>query len=154
MRLMPGSRLTAVAAAILLAIGTARYLTIEPAPTISIRWREDVTAARRAELERSFLLVATEQQGTTFRYDLLDTRRSNLEALLKERDVADTAGIDRNTLSFAADYLYGSSWMWVAHRTPLLRIPGVVEALVGVCMFVLAAGLVRAIRMRPWSAHR
>ena len=149
MRRLVGGWPAATAALVLAALGAAYFFTCEPSLTVKIRWRGDVDAARRAALERKFLLVnPSPQERRTIRYDLLDTSRSNLQAILDNPAVEDTTDIDRFSFSLPADYPYGSSWRWVAHRTPLLRIPGVVEALVGICAAVLAASGIAAIR-RP-----
>ena len=50
-----GCRTAAAAAACLLAaLGLAYYFTVVPAPAMNVRWREDVTAERRAAFERRF----------------------------------------------------------------------------------------------------
>ena len=141
-RVIPRPWLTAAAACVLAALGFTYYLTVEPAPTVNIRWREGVTDAERRRLERSFLLVATAREGRTYAYDLLDTRPSNLAAILSEPAIEDTSRIDPGSLAFPADYVYGSTWMWAAHRTPVLRVPGVVEGIVAVCVVVTAAGVI------------
>ena len=147
-RLIPGPWLTALAASVLVALGLAYYFTVEPAPTINIRWRAGIDDAQRGRLERSFLLVQTGRDGRTYVYDLLDTSPENLRAVLTEPAVEDTYRIDRDTLRFPPDYIYGSSWMWVAHRTPVLRVPGVVEGVVAVCAAIVAAGVIRPVVRR------
>jgi hypothetical protein len=132
----------AVAACALLALGTAYYLTHEPAPEIRVLWRSGITAERRAELERRFLLVNRAPYEDRFTYDLLDTRLENIKALVNERDAADTDGVGRVFYTLPVDFPYGQSWMWIAHRLPVLRIPGVVEGTVGVCALVVAAWVV------------
>jgi hypothetical protein len=150
---LPGPRLTTAAALVAIALGAAYYFTIEPSPTVSIRWREDVTEAQRAALERRYLLVKpTVHESRTFRYDLLDVSRSNLEAMVNEPALEDSGNIDRHTLVFPPDYPYGTSWMWLAHRIPVLRARGVVPALAGGCVVVMALGLVRLAAGRRPSA--
>jgi hypothetical protein len=150
---LPGPRLAAAAALILIALAAAYYLTVEPSPTVSIRWREGVTDAQRAALERRFLLVKpAAHEPRTFRYDLLDVSRSNLEAIVIEPAIEDTGNIDRRTLAFAADYPYGTSWMWLAHRIPGLRARGVVPALAAVFAVVVVLGIVRMAAGRRPSA--
>jgi hypothetical protein len=127
------------AAAVLVALGLAYYLTYEPAPEIRVQWRVGIEPQRRAELERRFLLVNPAPFEDRLSYDLLDTSRENVEALVKERDVADTDRVDRVNYAIPFDTPYGESWMWAAHRTPLLRVPGVVEALVITSVGVLVA---------------
>ena len=105
-----------------LAFTGAYYLTYEPAPLVRVRWRDGVTAERRAELERQFLLVRPEpHEGRTISYDLLDTSRGNVEALLRTPEVEDTDHIDRAGSFVPFDAPYGESWMWIGHRTPVLR---------------------------------
>ena len=115
---------TALAIGVLASVGATYYLTYEPAPSIRVRWRQDVTPAALTGLERTFLLanrVAHEGSTRTFRYDLLDTSRSNLEALVTHPAVEDTDEIDRVNYAMRADCPYGESWMWVGHRIPILR---------------------------------
>ena len=115
---------TALAIGVLASVSATYYLTYEPAPSIRVRWRQDVTPAARAGLERTFLLVdrvAHEGSTRTFRYDLLDTSRSNLEALVTHPAVEDTDDIDRVNYVMRADCPYGERWMWVGHRIPILR---------------------------------
>ena len=131
-----------------MALGAAYYFTYEPAPRIAIRWPEGIDPSRREELERRFLLVNPEPERDRFEYDLLDTSRANIEALVREPDVADTDRVSRERFTVPLDIPYGTSWMWVAHRTPVLRIPGVVGALVGVCVLGLVAGIAGELRRR------
>lgn len=138
--------MTTAAAVVLLVLGVTYYMTVEPSPTVSIRWREGVPDAQRASLERSFLLVnPIAHEPRTFRYDLLDTSRMNLEAIVEEPAIEDTGSIDRRALAFPPDYPYGSDWMWLAHRVPVLRMPGVVPALIAVCGLVVLLGATRAV---------
>jgi hypothetical protein len=132
----------AVAAALpLLALAGAYALTYEPAPEVRILWREGVGEGRRRELERRFLLVNPAPFEDRLTYDLLDTRRANVEAIVRERDIRDTDRIDRVNFGLPPDVPYGTSWMWIAHRLPVLRIPGVVEVIVVTCGIVLASAI-------------
>ena len=115
---------TALAIGALASVGATYYLTYEPAPSVRVRWRQDVTPAGRTQLERTFLLTnrgAHEGSTRIFQYDLLDTSRSNLEALVTHPAVEDTDDIDRVNYAMRADCPYGESWMWVGHRIPILR---------------------------------
>jgi hypothetical protein len=142
-------RPAAVAAGcILLALGAAYYLTYEPSPRVGILWRSGITEDRRAALERRFLLVNPGPEGDRLMYDLLDTSRANLEAIVNERDVADTDRISRERFEIPFDIPYGESWMWVAHRTPVLRIPAVVETVTVASLLVVGAALVAELRRR------
>jgi hypothetical protein len=137
-------RLLVVAAAaatlVLLVFAGAYYMTYEPAPNVRVRWRDGVTAERRAEAERRFLLVRpVPYEGRTMAYDLLDISRNNVKALVAHPDIEDTHYIDRaeSLVPFGAPY--GESWMWIANRTPFLRVRGVVASLVTASALLLAA---------------
>jgi hypothetical protein len=139
-------------AAILFALGASYWLTYEPAPRVGIEWREGMTAERRAELERRFLLVNPGYEGDRLMYDLLDTSRDNLEALIFEPDVADTDRISRPRYEVPFDIPYGTSWMWVAHRTPVLRIRNAATVIAAAAAVLLGAGLV--VEWRWWRRKR
>lgn len=138
------SRVRAVAAttgAVLIAFTVAYYLTYEPAPEIRILWRAGLDPERREDLERRFLLVNAMPFEDRLTYDLLDTRLENVEALVNERDIQDTDRVDRVGFTIPPDTPYGASWMWVAHRLPVLRIPGLVQGIVLASAIVLTASL-------------
>ena len=137
-----------IGALTLLALAAAYWLTYEPAPQIGITWRPGISEDRRAELERRFLLVNPGFENDRRLYDLLDTSRTNIEALIFEPDVADTDRISRPRYEIPFDTPYGQSWMWVAHRTPVLRIPGAVEVVLGAAIVLLVAGLLGEARRR------
>jgi hypothetical protein len=137
-----------MAACMLVALGTAYYFTYEPAPRIAVRWPPGIDAARRHQLERRFLLVNPAADRDRTEYDLLDTSRTNIEALVREPDVADTDRVGRERFTVPLDVPYGTSWMWVAHRTPVLRTPGVVGGLAGACVLALVAGIAGELRRR------
>jgi hypothetical protein len=141
----------ALAASVLLALGGAYWLTYEPAARIGIRWQEGLAAERQAELERRFRLVNRTIVDDRLAYDLLDTSPANLRALVEERDIYDTDGISRRDATLPPDYRYGESWMWVAHRTPVLRVPGVVEGIGIACVLLLIASAGVLIRSRRSS---
>jgi hypothetical protein len=79
-------------------------------------------------------------------YDLLDTRGENIEALVHDPDVADTDRVSRERFEIPFDIPYGSSWMWVANRTSILRTPGIVPGIVFTCVVVLAIGAAAEVR--------
>ena len=139
--LFPARIAAAVAACVLLVLGGSYYLTYEPAPRIAILWRQGIEPERRAELERRFLLLNRTPERERFEYDLLDTSRRNIEAMVLEPDVADTDRVDRHTFALPFDIPYGTSWMWVAHRIPVLRTPRVVPGIVVACVIVLLAAM-------------
>lgn len=148
------ARVAAVAAAsVLVLFGAAYYLTYEPAPRIGISWRDGITVERRAELERRFRLVNRAPSERQFTYDLLDTSRENIEALVEEPDAVDTESISRSTYALPPDISYGQSWRWVAHRIPGLRAPGVVQTIVTTCIVVLSASVRRLAKARRVRKH-
>lgn len=141
-----------VAAGVLLTLAATYYLTYEPSPRVGIQWRPGITAERRAELERRFRLVNPGLEDGRPMYDLLDTSRQNLEALVNERDVADTDRVSRERFEIPFDVPYGTSWMWAAHRTPIVRVAGAVPVLVSICLLLLVAGT--AAEWRRWRGRR
>jgi hypothetical protein len=137
-----------LAGCMLVALGITYYFTHEPAPRIAIRWATDIQPARRQALERRFLLVNRATDRDRIEYDLLDTSRANIEALVREPDVADTDRVSREGFTVPLDVPYGTSWMWAAHRLPGLRTPGVVPAIVALCVAAFGGALVRELRGR------
>lgn len=125
----------------LLTLGVAYVLTCEPAPRVRIQWRADVTAEQQVALERTYLLVNPRERmpGGSTAYDLLDTRVSNIRALLEDPSIANTGDIDGSTYSIPFDTEYGIAWMWVAHRIPGLR-DGRVQVVVVVALSAMALG--------------
>ena len=89
--------LVVVAASVLLAV----FLDVRIVePRIHVRWRDDVTPARRTELENRYGLRSGEPlQGATWRYELHDRSAANVGALIADGAVVDTAYIDRPTLT-------------------------------------------------------
>jgi hypothetical protein len=72
-----------------------------PGPKINVRWAPDVDDAAREAIEARFHLAREGQpDGRTRRYELLDPSRANVEALLMNPAVEDTAGLNRATLEF------------------------------------------------------
>ena len=137
-----------VAASILLALGSVYYFTHEPAPRIAIRWPAGIQPERRQALERRFLLVNPATDRDRVEYDLLDTSRDNIEGLVREPDVADTDRVSREGFTVPLDVPYGTRWMWLAHRVPVLRTPGVIPAIVALCAAVLAGAVAGELRGR------
>jgi hypothetical protein len=141
LRLPAAVRLAMLAAAgVLVALGVAYYFTYEPAPQIVVLWRDNLPPNRRSALERRFRLVDPEPHENRFTYDLLDTSQANIKALVNEPDVEDTDRIDQSHYLIPFETPYGGSWMWVAHRIPILRAPGVVPGIVLACIAVIMGG--------------
>lgn len=144
----------AVALFVLALIGGTYWYTVEPAPAVKVRWREGIGADRQAELERRFLLfdpVAPEGRSAT--YTLLDTSAANIEAIVEAPEVEDTYDIERQRYTVQPAAPYGTRWMWLAHRVPLLRTPGVVETIVAACAVVLIGAGLAALRKRRVPAR-
>jgi hypothetical protein len=110
-----------IAAIVVAALGAAYYLTYEPAPQITIVWRDDDGPAARRPIERRHKLIPTLEDQRRVVYDLLDTRPSNIRPLLEHPDVEDAIGIDRRSYSVRPDVPYGTRWMWIGNRLPVLR---------------------------------
>ena len=133
--------LSAIGLAGLAALALAYWLTYEPAPAVRVRWHDDVTADQQARLERRYLLAnGRAPMGRSIAYDLLDTRRSNIEALVRDPAVADTHAIDRGAFEVPFEAAYGDRWMWIAHRTPPLRDTRIQWALIAVLASMAIAG--------------
>jgi hypothetical protein len=101
-------RIRALAAAsvvMLLATATVRLSAPSPfAPRVHVRWSEDVSDARRTELEGRFsLLQGRQREAATWAYDLLDVTPSSVRELIADPSVADTHYLDRVSGEVAAD---------------------------------------------------
>lgn len=125
----------------LITLAAAYALTCEPAPRVRIQWRADVSAQQQVDLERTYLLVNARDRlpGGSTAYDLLDTRVSNIRALLEDPSIANTGDIDGETYTIPFDTEYGIAWMWVAHRIPGLR-DGSFRAVFIVALSAMALG--------------
>ena len=89
-------------------------------PVVHVRWQTEVPDARREQLERTFCLSApTRVQGTTWSYELLDTSRENLQAIVTSGDVDDTNDIDRIQFVVAPTAADGRRG-WLLGRLPLV----------------------------------
>ena len=64
--------------------------------SIHVRWKPDLTDARRLELERSLHLVKGHHlEGTTWRYRLANVSTPNINAIVQNELVEDTAHLNR-----------------------------------------------------------
>ena len=147
-RLLTPERLGVVALAGLVTLAVAYLLTTEPAPTIGVRWRDDVSEGRQAERENAYLLLDGQIPNPEFprsvAYTLLDTGHQNIEALVKDPAVADTQFIDRQGYLITSDAETSGRRIWVAHRLPGLRRATVQRTVI----FALAAIAVLGLRLR------
>lgn len=141
MKLFGAIVLIVVGLGALVSMRTAYMLTREPAPSIRVRWRDGTTTARRTWLQWKYRLVdPTAPQGLSYAYVLMDTRRSNIRALVKDPEVADTGDIDREQFDIPwATAQDSRRFMWVADRTPIVRQP-----LTRWTLFAALAGMVAA----------
>ena len=89
------------AAAVFVVLAVAAWLTLpvvwgQGAVRIKVRWKPDVTGAQRAEFETRFHLTVHEHdQATTWTYNLLDTSTDNIERIVRDDAVDDTAHVNR-----------------------------------------------------------
>lgn len=139
----------AVSATTLLAIAAAYWLTVEPAPAVTVQWREDIDARRQAETEAQFLLRDPRPgRPNNVTYDLLDTSRNNIAALLAHPAVERVEGIDPQSGEVRFDAPYGTHWTWAARRVPVLRERGVIEGVLLAATLSVALGVFRGLRRR------
>lgn len=126
----------------LAALAFAYWFTYEPAPGIRVLWKPEITLDQQEALERKYMLAARRAPlNGSLAYDLLDTTRPNIEALLKDPAVADTNDIDDEWMRVRLGTDYGDRWMWVAHRTPLLRYGEVRWTLIAMLAAMAVFGL-------------
>src|SRR5437773_766296 len=134
---------------------------VQPAPGIRVRWRNDVTAERQAELEAKYRLAnpaaPLADAPRSIAYRLLDTSPANVEALVKDPQVADTNDIDRKHFEPIAYRGIGEDWVAVLLRTLHLRDGRVQFGALLVFALVAAAGARRVgaerRSARPEPAH-
>jgi hypothetical protein len=144
-----------IGAAGLLLLGAAYLLTVEPAPRVRVLWRPDVPPVQQATLAQKYLLLNARDRlpEGSWAYDLLDTGESNIRAIVTDPAILDTNDIERHTFAVRFDTDYGGEWMWIAHRTPGLREPGVRAALVLMLALVAIGGFAKDGRI-AWRAMR
>lgn len=140
----------------LTALAVAYWFTYEPAPGIRVAWGDDVSLERQESVERKYLLSNRRgphpENPRSLAYDLLDTRLSNVAAMVNDPAVVNTGDIDDEPREVRLGTPYGERWMWVAHRIPLLRY-GWVRWTVIVMLAGLAISGLTGLRRRPRSAR-
>lgn len=136
-------------------LGAAYWLTVEPAPRVRVLWRPDLSSARQAALAQRYLLLNGRDRlpEGSVAYDLLDTSAANIRAIVADPAILDTNDIERHTFVVPFDVDYGGEWMWVAHRTPVLRDGSLRTAALG-ALFILAVGGLAPDVLRAWQALR
>ena len=117
------NRAAAVATVLLLAMLVIRYLTLEKAPLIHVRWAPQTGTTVRAPLERQFSLSAGSIfERDTWSYTLLDTSRSNVRSLIRHPLVRDTGGLDREAFAVRPSVERSSTQVvWLIDRSGFLR---------------------------------
>lgn len=154
---LPDRLLRVIGAAGLVVFGLAYWLTYEPAPRIRLEWRPDVTTQQRTALERKYLLVNPREPLTngSLAYDLLDTRESNIRALIEDPALADLNDLQPDVYAVPFDIEYGEAWMWIVHRTPGVR-DARVRAVLLIALVVMTVGGLGADRLwtRAWRRSR
>jgi len=99
------------------------------APRVNVRWNSDLGAQDRQRLESRFGLVRpTQTDGTTWRYDLVDTTHGNVAALVADPAVSDTHEIDRTLGEVAPGAPRGTTFVG-SQALNFWRVPPVPAAL-------------------------
>ena len=131
-------------------------LTIQKAPGIRVRWRDSLSQAGQAELEWKYLLTngraPAPNAPRSLAYDLQDTSRRNVRALVRDPDVADTNDIDRDEFRVRPKTRGGDRWRWAGHNVPLLRRAEGLWLLVAALAMLAAVGVRRLIAERRRQA--
>jgi hypothetical protein len=136
----------------LVGLGVVLVISGESAPAerakfIHVRWRPEVTAPQRVEVERRLWLANGQRlEDRTFGYDLLNDSRWNIFRLVRHPAVEDTSDIDRGWFVVSPAAAEGSS-----RRIPFAErwgVQGVIAALAPGGLLLLIAGLLML--LRPW----
>ncbi len=94
-----------------------RLATESPAPIVKVRWKPTVSEAQRVGLEERHQLIRGNSVGpNSFNYDLLDSRREAIRAIVTDPAVADTGEIDRAQFRIAPTAGRGTATRWLWHR--------------------------------------
>jgi hypothetical protein len=97
---------------LLIALGIAWAIVERPAPVINVQWQPAVTADKRQQLEREFVLEGGEESDGTWRYDLGRPSASNIEAIVTNPAVRDTHHLNRSTYELDDDVAFGRVHLW------------------------------------------
>src|SRR5437762_2525215 len=91
-----------LAVLVVLALAALVKITVV-GPRVNVEWAPTVDEAHRLALERQYELRNGDPgDGPEWEYELRDTSPANVEALVRDRAVADTAYIDRDDYSVDA----------------------------------------------------
>ena len=112
-----------------------------PAAPINVRWAEDVTPELRADLERRYHLAEPrlsegDPRDRSWRYALQDLSEPNVAALVRDRHVEDTAGIDRASAR--------------VNPPPSEPFYAPWQRALGVASLRVAPGVIQPANARPW----
>ncbi len=95
------------------------WVVAPPIGPVNVRWAAGADGAERREREARYGLAAgVHREGRTWSYVLTDQQTGNVRALVEDRMVEDTAGIDRGTFQVLPEG-WGS---WLTRRLFLLRL--------------------------------
>ena len=143
-------------AAGLMLLGLAYALTYEPAPRIRVEWHPHLTAQQRVALEQKYMLFSARDviDHGSIAYDLRDTSRANVKALIDDPAVVDTNDVEREASAIPFETEYGLGWMWVAHRTAGLRDARVRSAVIVAFATMAVGGVAVASFLRHRSTRR
>ena len=110
---------------------------------MNVRWASQVSDTERTELERRFSLSHGElREGTTRHYELFDSSRSNIAAIVEHPAIADTSNIDRDAKRLKPE----------SDQTNRRRLWTIVLALAGTALWELLPLVARALA-RPVTLH-
>jgi len=129
---------------VLAAVAGAAVASIpRPPVSMNVRWASQVSDTERTELERRFSLSHGElREGTTRHYELLDSSRSNIAAIVEHPAIADTSNIDRDAKRLKPE----------SDQTNRRRLWTIVLALAGTALWELLPLVARALA-RPVTLH-
>ena len=124
-----------------------------PIGPVNVRWAEGTNdTARRDREVRYGLTAGVRRDGSTWSYVLTDHESGNVRALVEDRTVEDTAGIDRGAFQVLPER-WGS---WLTRRLFVLRLrglaPGVFTAQNALAWFYYLTLLVPLIALARVSA--
>ena len=135
-----------VAIALLTLLGCGYYFTWQPAPSVLIHWRQGTTPGRKAAIERWFGLVrARDAERRAVTYDLVDTRRANINELLEQPEVEAVGYIDSVRNTVAGDARRGRGGMWLGDRFSAVRAYRLVPGIIVACSVVIAYAFAKEI---------
>jgi hypothetical protein len=101
-------------------------------PRVRVEWSSRVSPAQRADLEQQYGLTggvagSSSRERQVWTYGLLDDSRENLAALVADRRINDTGGIDRDAARLKQSGTTVLEALWREHgpRASIAPLPGV-----------------------------